>query len=200
MPTDVRFQTYPYQDEDGRPVEAGLDGKGQLNYLLYLEMTDDRSPPIGDDEFLNANGNWTNGTDPNTDGIAEFGTYVLSRQNFMERWFVPKLKKINRIMSAAFYGLSMHFDANIVEWSATFSFPILVGDNCKGFDVADKQDDAYALTYSASPPKDFVDMAGDAFSAPAKGAMCWYYSKTPFYIKDKFKSSISSLDRSAICK
>ncbi|KAK2758179.1 hypothetical protein FQN54_004023 [Arachnomyces sp. PD_36] len=184
LPTDVRFQTYPYRDTNHESITS-IDGNGRLNYILYLEMTDNDPPPNGDDEFLSPNnGNWTNGTDPSRDGIAEFGTWVLSRRKFLDTWFVPRLNKLNRMMNTAFVDPTMSFNANLVLWSTTFNFPLLVGDGCQGFTIKDPKDDGYAMSYSATQPGAVTTMVRDAgvdnlFPSPGTGALCWYHSKTP---------------------
>jgi hypothetical protein len=182
VPTDVRFQTYPHRDENSASITS-IDGNGRLNYILYLEMTDNATPPTGDDEFLQPNnGNWTNGTDPSRDGIEEFGSCIFSRQKFLESYFIPRLKKLNRMMSASYNNPSMSFDANLVRWWCSFTFPVVVGDHCSGYTVKDPADDEYALTYSATQPQavtDVVNLVPDGFSELASGALCWYHSKAP---------------------
>ena len=148
-------------------------------------MTDNDKPPSGDDEFLPPNhGNWTNGTDPSKDGIEEFGTYVLSRQKFFEAWFVPKMRKINRMMSGLIHSPKMSFDADPTQYATAFRFPVLVGDECKAYSVQDPKDDAYSMTYSSTQPTDFLKAVKNAalpnlFPNPGAGALCWYYFKSP---------------------
>lgn len=148
-------------------------------------MTDNHTPPSGDGEFLPAdNGNWTNGTDPSTQGIEEFGTYILSRKNFLETWLLPKMNKLNRMMSASYYSVEMHFHGNLIEWWCEFQFPVLVGDNCQGYDVPDSRDNAYAMTHAASMPSEIQIMILTAgvsglLPDPGQGAWCYYQWNSP---------------------
>ncbi|PGH16369.1 hypothetical protein AJ80_05219 [Polytolypa hystricis UAMH7299] len=178
VPSDVRFQTYPYHDSEGH-TETGLSGKGQLNYLLYLEMTDNNTPPVGPDEFLPPDGgNWANGTDPNKDGIEEFGTYVLSRKNFVETWLLPKMRKLNRMMNVSYSGAEMKFWGNIEEWECKFRFPVLIGDGCRGYDVTDPRDDDYMLSNYSEVPSDVTEMikqTGRKDLLPDRGSGAWCY-------------------------
>ncbi|KJK66656.1 hypothetical protein P875_00127979 [Aspergillus parasiticus SU-1] len=126
-PTALRFQTYPWSDATG-PVDPGFEGTGRLNYLLYLEMTDSRPLPGGDDEYLNVTGNWTDGTDPSQEGIAEFASYVLARQRFLDEWFLPRLSKINRMMSASMTVTYHHWQVSGVGTNCS-RFSIMPGTN-----------------------------------------------------------------------
>ena len=84
---------------------SGLTGKSDLNYLLYLETTGNNHFPHGGgaDAFLpSGGGNWTDGTDPATDSPSKFGTMVISNKNFMDKFFLPKMRKLNRSVAVKF--------------------------------------------------------------------------------------------------
>lgn len=104
----MRFQTIPWFDPSSRSTyvpTSGLTGKSVLNYLLYLETTDDNPFPQGGtaDAFLTGGeGNWTDGTDPATDPPSKFGTMVISNKNFMDKFFLPKMRKLNRSIAVKF--------------------------------------------------------------------------------------------------
>lgn len=94
MPVDCRFQTYPWMDPNDPNYKEynGNDGKGRLNYLLYLEMTgnsDGTTPEVKKEgRFLEHGGNWTDGTQPGKDAGSKFGTYVKSRYSpLINSWF-----------------------------------------------------------------------------------------------------------------
>ena len=82
-----------------------------MNYLIYLQTVDAHTPPGKSDDgaVLQYLGNWTLGTNPDTNQLQDFATYVLSQGNLLETWFVPKLKKVNRSMSAWFANPSFTF-------------------------------------------------------------------------------------------
>ncbi|KAF8253325.1 hypothetical protein K440DRAFT_657304 [Wilcoxina mikolae CBS 423.85] len=79
-PTDLQFQTYAYRSggDASAPPQPGY------NMLLFLEMTEHRPfPPAA----LNWSGNWLI---PNM-----AGTMAISKQNFWNRYLLPKLVDIN---------------------------------------------------------------------------------------------------------
>jgi hypothetical protein len=98
LPTDVIFQTYPWTGKPphNQPI-SGLTGNSVLNYLCYLEMTDNRPPPTGAATFLPIVGNWTDGDTSNVSSM-DLGTFCLSSRNFFDNWLLPKLRAMNQIM------------------------------------------------------------------------------------------------------
>jgi hypothetical protein len=156
-----------------------------MNSILYLEMTDNHSPPTLKDEFLPIGDNWVKEIDPNNDGIAAMGTYVLAKQNFMESWFVPKVKKLNRMMSARFDGHWFHFESyanGVRKW--TFNHPLLIGDGCSSYSKPDSKDDEFKMTFSMDPPAKFDELMTetelpDVLPLVEKGALCWYQYQAP---------------------
>ena len=152
-------------------------------------MVDGHTPPQPADAnaVLQPVGNWTNGTKPGKDPIQEFGSYFLSRRNFLDNWIVPRLKKINRTMSCTYINPFMSFSGNLVEWQALFNFSVLVSDNCQEYGVQDSGDDKYNMTFLTSQPQQVTDMLNDlpddakgaAFSNLDPGALCWYYWNSP---------------------
>lgn len=184
-PTALRFQTYPWSDATG-PVDPGFEGTGRLNYLLYLEMTDSKPLPGGDDEYLNVTGNWTDGTDPSQEGIAEFASYVLARQRFLDEWFLPRLSKINRMMSASMTVTSHHwqvsgFDQMYYHW-VYFIASFLIGDNVKGYDQPEDADRNFSLSFHESIPSTILDFqisSGHSLTPLDGRALCWYAYKRP---------------------
>jgi hypothetical protein len=104
MPVDCRFQMYPWTDPND-PTHAEVnsyDGRGQLNYLLYLEMTGnkDGTTPVVQQEgrFLKEVGNWTDGRTPGTDAPSKFGSFVLTKKKFLDEYLLPKFDKMNRMV------------------------------------------------------------------------------------------------------
>ncbi|KAL3422841.1 hypothetical protein PVAG01_04588 [Phlyctema vagabunda] len=188
VPSDVRFQTYPWRDGNGATIN-GYEGNGRLNYLLYCEMVDGNTPPQPADatSILQPVGNWTNGSDPSKDPLQEFGSYYLAKRNFLDAWFIPRLKKVNRTMSCTYWQPSMSFSGNLAEWSATFNFSIVVGAGCQAYGVKDSEDDKYNMTSASSQPEKVTNMLSDipddaknvAFSTLPTGALSWYYWNSP---------------------
>lgn len=99
LPTDVKFQSYPWigKPPNNQPI-SGLTGNAVLNYLCYLEMTDNRPPPTDlSATYLKIDGNWTDGDTSNVSSM-DLGTFCLSKRNFLDRWLLPKLRAMNQIM------------------------------------------------------------------------------------------------------
>jgi hypothetical protein len=152
-------------------------------------MVDGHTPPKPADaaSILQPVGNWTNGTEPGKDPIQEFGSYFLSRNNFLDNWIVPRLKKVNRTMSCTYWNPSMSFGGNLIEWHATFNFSVAVSDNCQAYGVQDSGDDKYNMTYFGAQPQKVTDMLNSlpddakkaAFAPLGAGALCWYYYNSP---------------------
>jgi hypothetical protein len=162
MPVDCRFQMYPWTDPND-PNHAEVNsygGKGQLNYLLYLEMTGnkDGTTPVVQQEgrFLKEVGNWTDGRTPGTDAPSKFGTFVLTKKKFLDEYLLPKFDKMNRMvkvdlknLQADVYtdGLKVFFPRNVhIDIGAGFTtepdptdadFRFVAGNNFGGIARAD---------------------------------------------------------------
>lgn len=125
MPVDCRFQMYPWTDpNDPNHAEVNsYDGRGQLNYLLYLEMTGnkDGTAPVVEQEgrFLKEVGNWTDGRSPKTDAPSKFGTFVLTKKKFLDEYLLPKFDKMNRMVKVDLSGLQ----ADVHTDNLTVYFP-----------------------------------------------------------------------------
>ncbi|KAF7870613.1 hypothetical protein EAF04_004357 [Stromatinia cepivora] len=216
LPTNLRFQTIPWFDPANRSTyvpTSGLTGKSVLNYLLYLETTGDNPFPQGgtEDTFLKGGeGNWTDGTDPATDSPSKFGTMVISNKNFMDKFFLPKMKKLNRSAAVKFDTLTIwvHQTAGVFAYENKITFSISVGDGVTAYDVVDSGDDTYAF----ASPKAISD--GTAWGAtewaalPAlpSGAVQWTFTKDFDEVHSHDTSGLSGIDtigdvwgRSSIC-
>lgn len=118
LPTDVRFQTYPWVGANGAEVGPGITGNSVLNYLCYLEMTDKRAPPTGTNAVLIPNGNWTDGDASNPSSMDQ-GTFMLSKRNFLDRWLLPQLRAMNQILepSVTQIPVKVDVDGTWLKWS-----------------------------------------------------------------------------------
>lgn len=180
VPTALRFQTYPWS-ENNVPVSPSFDGTGLLNYYLYLEMTNGRPLPIGNNEFLNVNGNWTNNPDPNNGSLADFATFVLRRERFVDQWLLPQLNKLNRMMNGRIQSPWLQFNGNITRWWLSFSMPVLIGANVREYGVPDAADSLYGMTFNSQMPSTIAELkvkAGasmsDVLPAVPSTTLCWY--------------------------
>ncbi|KAK9773262.1 hypothetical protein SCAR479_09991 [Seiridium cardinale] len=94
-PTDLVFQTYPYRQIDScKTGTTGDDLLGSRNAFLYCEMTQDRQRP--DDNGLVWSGNFTTLPSTPTAGDAIEGTFLLSREVFLECFLLPQLRTLNQ--------------------------------------------------------------------------------------------------------
>jgi len=184
-PTDVRFQTYPWIDPTTK-VQAppSLALPGGLNYLLYLEMTDNETPPDANSPsaFLpTSNGNWTDGTDPSKNSPSSFGTMVIGRKNFLEKYFLPKLWKVNRVMIADLVSVEpyIHQILRPFTYEYKFSYTMSVGSGVPNVDVPQADDSKYAFVSQSSPDdgsKYLEKKIDDKYGALPAGALTWYYT------------------------
>ncbi|ESZ89688.1 hypothetical protein SBOR_9927 [Sclerotinia borealis F-4128] len=217
LPTNLRFQTIPWFDPANRSTYVptpGLTGKSVLNYLLYLETTGDNPFPQGgtEDTFLkDGEGNWTDGTDPATDSPSKFGTMVISNKNFMDKFFLPKMRKLNRSAAVKFDTLTIrvHQTAWVFSYDNKITFSISVGDGVTAYNVVDSGDDTYAF----ASPKAISDgttwgaTEWAALPALASGAVQWTFTKDFDEVHSHDTSGSSSIDdtigdvwgRSSIC-
>ena len=113
------MQTYPWHDPiDNSEVPSGLSGDSELNYVLYKEMTDGHSLPVNPDAVLSYSGNWTNGRILGDNAeITDFGTFALSRENFITRYLIPKLRGVNAAIEARVSNLNI-----VLEQTSAFSY------------------------------------------------------------------------------
>lgn len=184
-PTDVRFQTYPWVDPTTKvQAEPALTLPGALNYLIYLEMTDNETPPDPNspDAFLpTSNGNWTDGTNPSTDSPSSFGTMVLGRKNFLEKYFLPKLWKVNRVMIADLTSITpwIHQTHAAFAYEYNFKYTMAVGSGVADVNSPDPDDSKYAFVRGAGPQDDskYLEAKLDAkYGALPAGALTWYFT------------------------
>ncbi|TKA70051.1 hypothetical protein B0A49_06256 [Cryomyces minteri] len=93
-PTHLQFQTYPWCGSQGQGAGEGVKGNSILNCLLYTEMTDEHKPPSL--WQLPWSANFTDGdASANDDTKIPLGTFVMSKDNFWNRFLVPKLATLN---------------------------------------------------------------------------------------------------------
>lgn len=189
-PTDVRFQTYPWIDPSSKTA-APIDIKfpGALNYLLYLEMTDNHTPPDPNspDAFLpTSGGNWTDGRDPNKDSPSSFGSMVIASRNFLYTFFLPKLNKINRLMIAdiTYIKPMIQQTAAAFAYRYCFSWTLQIGTGVSDYNRPDPADGMYAFGPSGS--KDFPS---EVFPALPAGALEWTYIYLPAKRPEDYDSS-----------
>jgi hypothetical protein len=184
-PTDVRFQTYPWVNPTTK-VQAppALSLPGALNYLIYLEMTDNEKPPDPNSEnaFLpTSNGNWTDGTNPSQDSPSSFGTMVIGRKNFLEKYFLPKLWKVNRAMISDLTSVSpsIHQTHAAFAYEYNFHYTMAVGTGVPDVNTPQADDKNYAFVRGASPDdgsKYLEAKIDEKYGALPDGALTWYYT------------------------
>ncbi|RBR22925.1 uncharacterized protein FIESC28_04223 [Fusarium coffeatum] len=176
---NARYMTYPWTNPDTNiGVPAGLDGDSRLNYLLYLETVGSHTPPLDSqaNAVLNTRmGNWTEGRKPGTDSHSKFGTFVLSRANFMESFLLPKLSSINRIMSMDISEVRCWAEDHFFtyKWSVGATFSVGLGK---------PEDDktVYALnrinyTMNNDWQQDAKDFLNNYTGDPGSGSQVWRY-------------------------
>ncbi|KAM0167528.1 hypothetical protein ACHAQE_000422 [Botrytis cinerea] len=204
LPTGLRFQTIPWFDPSSRSTyvpTSGLTGKSVLNYLLYLETTGDNPFPQGGtaDAFLTGGeGNWTDGTDPATDSPSKFGTMVISNKNFMDKFFLPKMRKLNRSAAVKFNTLTIwvHQTAGIFDYENRITFGISVGDGVTAYDVVDSGDDTYAFASPKAISDGTTWGATEWAALPAlpSGAVQWSFTRDFGEVHDHDTSGLSGID------
>lgn len=171
--------TYPWTDPDSHTAATpGLDGDGRLNYLLYLETFRGNTPPLesSKDAVLGTRmGNWTDGRKPGIDDQSKFGTFILSSANFMEKYLVPKLSSINRIMSMDISNVSTWAEYNFFsyKWSVGADFSIGLGnaDEDKTTFKLKKQDYTWNDSWQQEA-KDFLKRFNEPLGS---GSNVWKY-------------------------
>jgi hypothetical protein len=154
---------YPWTDpNDPNHVEVNsYNGRGQLNYLLYLEMTGnkDGTTPVVQQEgrFLKELGNWTDGRTPGTDAPSKFGTFVLTKKKFLDEYLLPKFDKMNRMVKIDLSNLQadVHTDGFVARFARNIHIDIGAG-----FSTAPDPADA-----------NFRFVAGDNFKSMPGGDM-----------------------------
>lgn len=133
----VRYMTYPWTDpQSNTPATPSYSGNGRLNYLLYLETVGSNTPPSESDAssvLSSRMGNWTEGRNPGVDAPSRFGSFVLSSEFFMEKFLLPKLSCINRIMAIDIYEVSAWCDDKVFSqpFSVSARYGIGLGDASK---------------------------------------------------------------------
>jgi hypothetical protein len=147
-------------------------------------MTDNETPPDpnSSDAFLStANGNWTDGTNPSNDSPSSFGTMVIGRKNFLEKYFLPNLWKVNRVMIADLTSVSPYIEqtAWAFAYKYCFRYTIAVGSGVPNVNVPQDDDAKYAFVRGASPgdgSKYLEKKIDEKYGALPAGALTWYYT------------------------
>lgn len=187
--------TYPWTDPNTKNgVPAGLSGDGRLNYLLYLETIGDNKPVAESDQssvLSTRMGNWTEGRDPTVDSPSKFGSFVLSSGLFMEKFLLPKLARINRVMSAdiSSVGARAWSEWLIIYYVVNASWSIGLGETTKEateFALSKNTN----LTLDNVWQEDLKNHMRPLTESPGNGATIWAYKDVEYgstakHAKDK---------------
>ncbi|KAF2109646.1 hypothetical protein BDV96DRAFT_651625 [Lophiotrema nucula] len=141
-PAAVKFQTYPWIDENNRDKyipRMELTGKCELNYLLFLENLGSSMPPMA--PFLEQpNGNWTSALDPAADADPQWGSVVLSGRNFIGSVVAPKLTELNRWMAPVVNSVKVNIDYQEgdvpIWWKLTTNWEAVIGPTSGSYSLS----------------------------------------------------------------
>ncbi|KAK1774876.1 hypothetical protein QBC45DRAFT_423868 [Copromyces sp. CBS 386.78] len=178
-----RYMSYPWTDpRNGKVAQQGLDGNGRLNYLLFLQTVGGNQPPdqSSPEAILNPRmGNWTEGRTPGKDDPTTFGTFMLSSGNFIERFVLPKLSAINRMMTVHISNVWAFLDTGFPWLAYNFAVGSTLemggGDTAKDQTTFNMRQQEYQ--WGKAWPQAGRDHFADIRKSPGKGASIWRYQK-----------------------
>ncbi|KAF2994069.1 hypothetical protein E8E13_002605 [Curvularia kusanoi] len=174
--TDVRHQTYPHYDRTTKTNAPHTLEDGELNYFLYLETVDNRAPPDADTAdavIAPGGGNFIDGVKfSESSNKGQFGTFMLSREVFLEGHILKKLEQFNRIMHLDIIKNEPVPDAKFLNWYCTFKYVVHLGHGWQNKNDTKKYEWTYGLPTINSKWEEQHEYI--SFSKAEEGALVWH--------------------------
>jgi hypothetical protein len=174
---------YPWTDPNDptRKEVNSYDGNGQLNYLLYLEMTGNKDGvtpvSIPTVRFLEESGNWTDGRDPEREPMSKFGNFMLTKKKFLDDYLLPKFDRLNCMVKIDLSDLKADVWTEAITSHFSRDIRIAIGEGLQKLKES-PQDQSYRF----KPETDFNRQMGNLlFGAVfqtqlSPNALNWYWA------------------------